>query len=524
MKEIPTEQLRGKRDMKKIINFLGSRMFVTGLLILVQVAWLAIWFLRLTQYAHWISIVFTVISVLISLYIVNKNENPAYKIAWILLIAIVPAFGGLMYLAIGNKRPGRKLRGKLEREQTKRENLHLQDEAVLEELKKTDSRAASTFHYIWKTGNFPVWSHTKTTYYPIGEEMFRAMLTELEQAEHYIFLEYFIIEEGRMWSEILRILERKVTEGVEVRVIYDDVGCLGYIPAGYHHQLEKRGIHCIAFNPFVPVMSVVMNNRDHRKIMVIDGHVGFSGGINIGDEYINEKQRFGHWKDTGFRLEGEAVWNLTLMFLEMWNGLRPTDDTFEPFYPHKFHQMAFPQDGFVQPFSDSPLDEETLAENVYMELLSQARDYVYIFTPYLVIDNEMQTALCLAAKRGVDVRLVTPGIPDKKTVYQLTRSYYWDLLDAGVKIYEYTPGFLHAKSYVCDDRLAVVGTINMDYRSLYLHFECGTLFFDSQLVKQLKADVLDTIGKSRLVKKEDCRRGFVGGLCDAVLRVIAPLL
>lgn len=510
--------------MKKLLQFLGSRAFITGSLILLQLGWLSIWFFRLTQYVYGISLFFTILSTLIGLYIVNKNENPAYKITWILLIAIVPAFGGMMYLMIGNKRPARKLRRQLETEQERRKYLHAQDASVLNRLKEKDSRAYSTFRYLWEKGNYPVWTNTKTTYYSVGEEMFEAMIRELKQAKHYIFLEYFIIALGRMWDEILSILEDKVKEGVEVRVIYDDAGCLGYIPAGYCHKLEEKGIHCISFNPFIPILSAVMNNRDHRKIMVIDGHVAFSGGVNIGDEYINEKMRFGHWKDTGYRLEGDAVWNLTLMFLEMWNGLRPTDETFQTFYPHRYHETAFAQDGFVQPFSDSPLDEETLAENVYMEILAQAKDYVYIFTPYLVIDNELQTAICLAAKRGVDVRLVTPGIPDKKTVYQLTRSYYGALLDAGVKIYEYTPGFLHAKSYVCDDRLAVVGTINMDYRSLYLHFECGTLFYESQLVNELKEDCLKTIKLSRPVTKKDCRRGPLGGLCNALLRVVAPLM
>ncbi len=514
-----------KRRMKQMLKFMGSRMFITGMLILLQIGWLLIWFLRLTQYAHWISIVFTALSAVIAMYIINKNENPAYKLAWILAISIFPALGGLLYLSVGNKRPSKKMRLKLEREQNRRLNLHVQNAELLEQLKAEDPRAASTFRYVWEKGRYPVWNNTETRYYSVGEDLFRAMLEALERAEHYIFLEYFILAEGTMWSQILEILERKVREGVEVRVIYDDFGCLGYIPTGYALALEKKGIKCIGFNPFVPVVSAVMNNRDHRKIMVIDGHVGFSGGVNIGDEYINEKVRFGHWKDTGFRLEGDGVWNLTLMFLEMWNGLRPTDETFEAFYPHRYHDEEFKTDGFVQPFCDSPLDDETLAENVYMEILAQATDYVYIFTPYLVIDNEMQTALCTAAKRGVDVRLVTPGIPDKRMVFRLTRSYYEDLLEAGVRIYEYTPGFLHAKSYVCDDKLAVVGTINMDYRSLYLHFECGTLFYKSGLVRQLKEDALHVMEASCEIEPEQFKnRGLISGMGNAILRVLAPLL
>ncbi|MBR7148272.1 MAG: cardiolipin synthase [Firmicutes bacterium] len=511
--------------MKKLLKFMGSRMFITGILILLQIGWLLVWYLRLTQYAQWISALFSILGFLAAVFIINKNENPAYKLAWILTISVFPALGGLLYLSIGNKRPTRRMRKRLEEEQAKRLPLHLQKPDTLEALEMQDPRAAASFRYVWKKGRYPVWTHTKTQYYTVGEELFRAMLEELEKAEHYIFLEYFILAEGSMWSAILEILERKVQQGVDVRVIYDDFGCLGYIPAGYDRKLEKKGIHCIAFNPFVPVVSAVMNNRDHRKIMVIDGHVAFSGGVNIGDEYINQKLRFGHWKDTGFRLEGEGVWNMTLMFLEMWNAFRPTDETYEAFYPNQHHLSEFESDGFVQPFSDSPLDDETLAETVYMELLAQATDYVYIFTPYLVIDNEMQTALCTAAKRGVDVRLVTPGIPDKKMVFRLTRSHYQPLLEAGVRIYEYSPGFLHAKSFVCDDKLAVVGTINMDYRSLYLHFECGTLFYGSQLISQLKEDALHVFEVSSEVKRNESRRpNLFKDVGNAILRVLAPLL
>ncbi len=506
------------------MKFLSSRLFITGLLIVIQTGWLVLWFFRLAAYDYWVSMALTIFSGLISLYIINKNENPAYKIAWIFLIAIVPVFGGTLYAAVGNKRPMRKLRRRLEGETRRRRKLHRQEGKTLLRLHAQNPRACATFGYIYRQGKFPVWTNTQTRYFSLGEEMFSAMLQELKKAEHYIFLEYFIIAEGHMWEEILAILEEKARQGLDVRVIYDDVGCLGVLPVGYRSQLEKKGIRCIAFNPFIPIASMAMNNRDHRKILVIDGCVAFSGGINIGDEYINKKVRFGHWKDSGFMLLGEAVWNFTLMFLEMWNGLRPEDPDYAVFYPHRYHENAFPEDGFVQPFSDSPLDEESLAENIYIELLSQAQKYVYIFTPYLVIDNEMQTALCMAAKRGVDVRIVTPGIPDKKTVYQLTRSYYPPLLSAGVRIYEYTPGFLHAKSYVCDDVMAVVGTINLDYRSLYLHFECGTLFYGSQVVKQLKADAQATFASSRQVGLADCRRGLAASLRDAALRVVAPLL
>lgn len=369
-----------------------------------------------------------------------------------------------------------------------------------------------------------MYKNTKIFYYPIGEKMYESMLEELEKAEHYIFLEYFIISEGIMWNRILDILTRKAKEGVDVRLIYDDMGCLTLLPFGYAKEMQKRGIQCISFNKVVPFLSLVMNNRDHRKIIVIDGYTAFNGGINLSDEYINETQRFGHWKDTGIMLRGEAVWNFTVMFLSMWNALKPTDKEVEKFKPQYYQKEPFQTDGFVQPFADTPLDGESVAENVYLEIINQAKNYVYIFTPYLILDNEMKRALTLAAKRGVDVRLVTPGVPDKKTVYRLTRANYTPLLKAGVKIYEYTPGFLHAKSYVCDDKFGIVGTINMDYRSLYLHFECGTFFYGSKAVKDLKEDTVSTIEQSKEISMEDQRKGFLGEFVDAVLQIFAPLL
>ena len=353
--------------------------------------------------------------------------------------------------------------------------------------------------------------------------MFADMLAVLEKAEHYIFLEYFIVSEGKMWDRILEVLKQKAAQGVDVRVIYDDMGCLARLPAGYHSWLEKEGIKCMAFNPVVPLISLVMNHRDHRKIMVVDGHTAFTGGINLADEYINVKARFGYWKDTGIRLKGEAVWSFTVMFLEMWNAYRNEDDDIQKYRPSVWHPDPFTGEGIVCPYTDTPLDGEPLAENIYLDILNQAQKYVYIFTPYLILDDVMRNTLCHAAARGVDVRIVTPGIPDKKVVFRLTRSNYAMLLKAGVRIYEYTPGFIHAKSYICDDEFGVVGSVNMDYRSLYLHFECAALLYQTEALTELKRDVLDTIGQSREIMLEDCKKGFFGELFDSVLRVFAPL-
>ena len=460
------------------------------------------------------------------MYIIGKDDNSAYKIGWIVLIMALPLFGGLFYLFSGDKKPARRMRNRLHAQHEQYRGCLTKKEGLQElppEMREQCARAAETFRYVKNVSDFPAYTDTEVKYYPTGEEMFVDMMEDLKSAQHYIFLEYFIVSEGKMWESILEVLRQKAAEGVEVRMIYDDMGCVARLPGGYDSWLEKYGIKCMAFNPVIPFFSLVMNNRDHRKILVIDGHTGYTGGINLADEYINEIVRFGYWKDTGVRLKGEAVWSFTVMFLEMWNAFRREDTDIERFRPHVWHPEPFGGTGLVQPYTDSPLDSETIAENVYLDILNQARDYVYIFTPYLIVDDVMRNALCQAAKRGVDVRIVTPGIPDKPTIFRLTRSNFPPLLRAGIRIYEYTPGFIHAKSYISDDIFGVVGSVNMDFRSLYLHFECATLLYRTEGLKELKEDSLRTIRQSRQITLDDCKKGLIGGLVDSVLRVFAPL-
>ncbi|WP_321028075.1 cardiolipin synthase [Eisenbergiella tayi] len=500
-----------------------NRIVVTVALILLQILWIVFMLEELAKYSSWITTAFTVLSIAIVLYIIGKDDNSAYKIGWIVLIMVLPLFGGLLYLFSGDKKPSRGMRRKLnEQHELFKESL-LQEAEIQDRLGKVHGRAAGTFDYVRRVGDFPVYGNTDVTYYPSGEEMFVDMLDELRAAKHFIFVEYFIVSEGEMWEEVLKILKQKADEGLDVRMIYDDMGCVTLLPGGYFKWLEKCGIKCMAFNPVIPFFSLVMNNRDHRKILDIDGHTAFTGGINLADEYINKKVRFGYWKDTGVRLKGEGVWNFTEMFLEMWNAFRKEDTDISCFKPHVYHPEAFEGEGFVQPYTDSPLDNETIAENVYLDILNQAKKYVYIFTPYLIVDDVMRNALCMAAKRGVDVRIVTPGTPDKPTIFRLTRSNYPPLLRAGIRIYEYTPGFIHAKSYISDDEFGVVGSVNMDFRSLYLHFECATLLYRTSGLKELKKDSLDTIEVSREITLKDCKQGIIGGLFDSVLRVFAPL-
>ncbi|MBQ8383230.1 MAG: cardiolipin synthase [Clostridia bacterium] len=479
--------------------------------------------LRLGDFIRYANLILQIFSLLMVFYIAQKDTKASFKLAWAVPILLFPLFGGLIYLFFGTKSPTLGMRKKLECSHAALQESIPDSSAVIEEIAVDNTAAGGQMRYLQKTGGFPVYQNTETRYFPQGEDLFGAILEELQKAEHFIFLEFFIIAEGRMWNSVLEILEAKAAQGVDVRVMYDDMGSLTTLPYDYAKQLEKKGIRCIRFNPFKPVLSIVMNNRDHRKILVVDGIVGFTGGVNLADEYINEKVRYGHWKDTAVMLRGDAVRSLTLLFLEMWNAFRPEDNDNDRFLPKPSASPSFASDGFVQPYGDSPLDGEPLGENVYLNIIHGAKRYVYICTPYLIIDEELEGALTLAAKRGVDVRMITPAIPDKKSAHALTRSHYPKLLSGGVKIYEYTPGFIHAKSFVCDDEIATVGTVNLDYRSLYLHFECGVYFYQSSVVADVKRDFLETQEKCAPAQAQRQRFGMIRGLYHAILRLFAPL-
>lgn len=508
-----------KRHIRLFFHKIINRITLTALLLFIQFCWLLWGYWQLAQYAVWINAALSLLSLGLALYIVRREENPAYKLSWLIVFCVIPLFGLFIYLLFGNKHLSRRLRKKLE----KVENEHKPPERELPS--ELPSRFAATCQYLSNVKSFTAYDNTSVRYFALGDDFYRALLADLDRAEKYIFLEYFIIAEGNMLDGIMEILKRKARQGVDVRIIYDDIGCEAATPLSFVFEAERRGIRCLAFNPIVPFISVVMNHRDHRKITVIDGRVAYTGGINIADEYINQKMRFGHWKDTGLRLEGDAVDSYVYMFLNLWNAIRPTETNYAPYQPshRSIHQDDIPL--AVMPYADSPLDSENVGETVYLEILAQAERYVYIFTPYLIIDAEMQTALCTAAKRGVDVRLVVPGIPDKKTAFRLTRSYYSVLKSSGVRIYEYTPGFLHAKSFVADDRIGAVGSINLDFRSLYLHFECSTLFYGGQAVLDLKQDCLATMELSHEIVERELKkpkRLFLR-FADAVLRALSPL-
>ena len=506
-----------KLPVVKFFSRLVNRVTVTFLLILIELGWMLSVYQRLSDHLTWLNAAMTLLSAVIILFLVRRDENPAYTIAWMALIGLTPVFGGLMYLLWGNKRPSRRMRRRMAAVDRRHRDLAAQAPGQTDGL---DGRAAALSRYVARYGPWPAWQDTACAYYPSGEEMFPHLLEDLRRAEKFIFLETFIIRPGVMWNAVEDILREKAAAGVGVRVIYDDMGCLTTVPSGFVIRLEQAHIRCIPFNPVVPLVSLVMNHRDHRKIVVIDGNVAYNGGTNFADEYINAEERFGYWKDAAIRLEGAAVWNFTLMFLNFWNAFRPMEEDYRPYRP----SCKAAPDGVVQPYADSPLDEERLAESVYRDIIDQAREYVYIYTPYLAIGEDMLNSLKLAAKRGVDVRLILPGIPDKKMVFRLSRSYYLPLLRAGVKVYEFTPGFVHSKCYVSDGRVAVVGSINMDYRSLYLHFECGTLLMGSSQVAAVRADFDRTFPACRAIAVSDCRTSLLGTLFDDLLRLVSPLL
>jgi cardiolipin synthase len=345
----------------------------------------------------------------------------------------------------------------------------------------------------------------------------------MENAERYIFLEFFILSQGRMLDSVLAVLDRKARAGLDIRLIYDDLGCFMSLPPSFTGEMKQRGIKCMVFNAFRPILSSLQNNRDHRKLVCIDGKVAFTGGINLADEYINEIERFGHWKDAAIMLRGEAAWSLTLIFLQMWNLDPGRNENYPALYPWK-EGCPVESDGFVQPYADSPIDDENVGEHVYIQIINNAKDYVYINTPYLVIDDNLISALALAAKSGVDVRIVTPHRWDKKIVAITSRSYYRQLISAGVRVYEYTNGFNHSKTFVSDDRVATVGTTNLDFRSLYLHFECGVVLYHNRAIGAIRDDFLDTLPRCHEIGLADCARNLFQRVVPDVLRIFAPLM
>ena len=485
----------------------------------VQALWILLLVKWLSPYAAYITLALSVAAVLLVLFIIIKRDETAYKILWLLVILTVPVAGALLYLLFGNRRTARPLRKRLRRVQEAGQPAPLPCGGTPFEGEK---RMEQTVRWLEHKTGYPLMRAEDVRYYPLGDAMYPDMLTDLRAAKKTIYLEYFIIEPGEMWQSIVDILAQKVREGLDVRVMYDDLGSISTFNFSNALALEKLGIRCATFNPLLALKGTA-NYRDHRKMLIVDDAVAYSGGVNLANRYINREHPYGHWKDTGFRLTGAPVRSFTHMFLTFWNAFSLQKEEPMPMPPAAAAAEPAAQDGWVLSYYDSPLNSEATSNRLYIDLLSQATDYAWFFTPYLMLGDDLLDAMLAAAQRGVDVRIIMPGIPDKKLIFRMSRSFYQVLLTGGVKIYEYTPGFVHAKSLVCDDRAATVGTVNLDYRSLFLHFENNSLFYRGSIVARVKEDFLATQSQCRAVEACDMKRYSRRWIIDGVLRIFAPL-
>lgn len=507
-------------------NSIG-RAIITAIGFSAQVAWIIFEIYKISDYYPLADGLARAVAIIVVLRIYGKHTNAAIKIPWMVLLLIFPIGGMVLYFLFSSnfsmyfiKKKYRNLDGKLG-------HKFSDDQALLDNLKENNKDVYGQVYYTSETGGYPGFTGCEVEYYSEASEGIAAQKEELRKAEKFIFMEYHAIEDSQSFREIEEILKEKAAAGVDVRVFYDDMGSMGFISKSFRNRLNSEGIRCSVFNPLLPILNVFMNNRDHRKITVIDGKVGFTGGYNLADRYFNINSPYGHWKDTGIKVVGKAVDSLTVIFLEMWYAVNGDDmkkEKVDDFI--NLSDEVFDNKGIVQPYAENPLVEEKLAENVYLNIARNAKDYLYIMTPYLLIDDNMNDELVAAAKRDVDVRIITPGIPDKKFVYGMTRSYYGALVRGGVRIYEYTPGFVHAKQFVSDDKVAVVGTINLDYRSLYLHFENGVFMYNVSAIKDIEKDFEETFAVSEEVTEKyyTKNRGTTMRIWQCLLRFFAPLM
>ena len=508
--------------MRRLLKILTSRLILVIPLVILQFALFAAFLYRMAIFTELMPF-FSLISILISIWIVNQAVEPAYKIGWILVVMGAPIIGIPLYLLAGNRHVPKKLNDGTIHANQEMVGLLKNDEVVIEVGKKADQELQNIFTYAYEVSGFPICGNTIAKYYDSGEAWFPDYLEALKQAKHYIFIEFFIINQGSVWNEVHAILKQKAAEGVEVKVIYDDFGSIT-LPHHYDVWLKKEGIEAYRFNHVRPAFIIQMNNRDHRKITVIDNEIAFTGGLNLSDEYVNRVKRFGYWKDSAIRLKGEAVWSFTVMFLGMYSFVY---DHKEPLDYQKYHLTydVVNDGGVYQPYSDTPTDHEPVAFNMHMNLISSARNYIYIDTPYLILPDAMLQALFRSAKSGIDVRILTPHIPDKQLVFQITRGYYRRLIENGVKIYEYTPGFVHAKNVVTDDRLAIVGSTNTDYRSYFLHFENGVLMCNTPQIKEIRNDFLDSLKDAQQITEEEVKKEWlIVHIFRAILNIFIPLV
>ena len=507
--------------MKKIISPKIIRILMLCLAVLVQVAVILLPYFFFRRYLVHLTWVLEILSLWVVLYLIRSDINPVYKIPWIVILLVFPAFGGILYIIYGRVHFSKKEIRRFTRVAESSRHALMNNLRCNEELRETNHYIAVQADYLLEHANAPLYKNTGIRYFPLGDYFFPVLLEELKAAKKYIFMEYFIIEEGKMFDSIVEVLEQKAAEGLDVRFAYDSLGSIFKAPVDIVKKLKSKGIRCMEFNSFRSIMDSRYNNRDHRKICVIDGNTAFTGGVNLADEYINEKVLYGHWKDNAIMFKGDAVRSFTIMFLTLWDSTQSEIDDYSEYFPDVSYTDA---GGYVAPYTDYTLDKEPVGKNVYLNMINRANKYLYIMSPYLILDNELISALVNAAKNGIDVRIITPGVPDKRIVYMLTQSYYEVIIEAGVKIYEYRPGFVHSKVFLSDDETAVVGTINLDYRSLTHHFENAVWMYDVPVLKDIKEDFIDTFAKCEEITLEKSRKkSLIRRILLPILRLFSPM-
>ena len=507
--------------MEKEINYIPFRYIVAVLLTILEIAMIMAIVFLLAMYVQYFYIALIITEVVVVISIIGSNQNPDYKIPWLLFVIVLPIIGLMLYFIFNERKLPQKI---VKRYDRFKDSLQYDDSTIIKELQNNHKLISTQAIELCKISNSHLYKNTKLEYYSLGEEMYKSILEEIKKAEKFIFLEYFIIEEGKFWDSILEILIDKASKGVEVKVVYDDIGCMGTLPGNYYKKLRKYNIDAIPFSILKGQADGEFNNRSHRKILVIDGKVGFTGGVNIADEYINHKVVYGHWKDTGIKLQGQAVNELTKLFLTDYyiNIRKETTIDFSKYYNCYKEENS----SYVIPFGDgpNPIYEKQIGKTVIMNILNQAQNYVYITTPYLIIDNELMRTIENTSLRGVDVRILVPHIPDKKLVFEMTKSNYQILMKSGVKVYEYGPGFVHAKSYICDDKVGMIGTINLDYRSLTHHFENGVWIYNDKVVIDMKEDYINSLEKSIYMNEIKIKNSLLNRIIRAIVRIFSPLL
>lgn len=503
--------------LKKIFKVIISRSFMFSFLILLQLAIIIFLAWQITYGRIYMYYFFTALSVIASVSILNRTFNPAYKISWLLLVLIIPFSGVIFYLMFGRLRLSRKTVRFLNEIYRKKAD-ELRKSELRDSLEDEDFKKMA--NYVTNLTGMPLYNKTESTLLASGEEFHEALLRELQEAKNFIFMEYFIISEGKMWDSIFAVLSEKAQKGVDVRIIYDDFGSLKGLKYNFKRRVSASGIKIINYNPFRPRLSMVINYRDHRKITIVDGNVGFISGINLADEYINKKILYGYWKDMGMLLRGGAVWNLTFLFLQMWQSCTKENIDYQNYKPSEHYEAS----GYVLPFGDGPNDSNLVTADMYLQIINSAKKYIYITTPYLILDHETITALQIAARSGVGVHILMPHIPDKKIIYAVSQSYFPELIGAGVKIYRYLPGFVHSKQIIIDDKIALFGSANLDFRSLYLHYEASCLLYNTDSVLDLVNDFKKCLEVSAVITYEECmRRSWLFRIVVAVLRAFAPM-